>query len=156
MAPEFEIRAGDFDDPQVVSLLEFHVREAFANSPPELAFVLDLSKLKVPEIDFITVWQGDQLVGMGALKHLSDAQCEIKSMRTHPDHLRKGVARIVLETLISMAKERGYQTVSLETGTTEVYAPANALYRSFGFQPGDVFGDYIVSDFNSYYHLEIA
>ena len=155
MAPEFEIRPGDFTDPQVISLLEFHVREAFANSPPELAFVLDLSKLQVPEIEFITVWQDDQLVGMGALKHVSDAQCEIKSMRTHPEHLRKGVARIVLEALIEMAGNRGYNRVSLETGTTEVYAPANALYRRFRFRQGHVFADYAVSDFNSYYHLDL-
>lgn len=156
MAPEFEVRPGDFSDPQVISLLEFHVAEAFANSPPELAYVLDLSKLQVPEIEFITIWQGEDLVGMGALKHLSDEQCEVKSMRTHPDHLRNGVARKVLETLIGMAKSGGYKTVSLETGTTEEYRPANALYHSYGFKPGEAFADYAVSDFNTYYHLNLA
>ena len=156
VAPEFEVRSGDFDDEQVISLLEHHVREAFANSPPGLAFVLDISKLQTPDIDFLTIWQGESLVGMGALKHLSDEQCEVKSMRTHPDHLRKGVARFVLETLISKARERGYSLVSLETGTTQEYEPANALYRRFGFELGGVFGDYVVSDFNIYYHLDLS
>lgn len=156
MEPEFEVRSGDFDDAQLISLLEHHVREALANSPPGLAFVLDISKLQTPDIDFITIWQRETLVGMGALKHLSDEQCEVKSMRTHPDHLRKGVARFVLNTLISMARERGYSQISLETGTTDAFAPANELYRQFGFVLGDVFGDYVVSDFNIYYHLDLS
>jgi putative acetyltransferase len=46
---------------------------------------------------------------------------------------RMGVGRAVLTHLISVARARGYQLLSLETGSMDGFAPARALYASAGF-----------------------
>ena len=46
------------------------------------------------------------------------------------------------ERLLALARERGYERVSLETGTMDAFAPARALYRSAGFVPCAPFGEH--------------
>jgi len=127
------IVAGDFDDARVIALLRRHLEGMHANSPPGHVFALDLSGLKAPGISFYTAWEGESLLGMGALKELDAASGEIKSMRTDPAHLRKGVGAAMLEHLIGVARERGYRRISLETGSGPAFEPALALYRKRAF-----------------------
>jgi len=75
-------------------------------------------------------------------------------MRTHPDHLRKGVAAALLDHILDEAATRGYRRVSLETGVGESFEPAVALYRKRGFVSGEAFGDYQASAFNQFLHLD--
>lgn len=150
-----DIRPGDFDDARVQALLRLHIEGMHASSPPGTCFVLDLSGLKVPEITFLTAWDGPQLMGMGAIKDLGDRTGEIKSMRTHPDHLRKGVGEEILKELIRIAKKRGYRRISLETGTSDDFDAALALYRRNGFVSGPAFADYEGSPHNQFLHLEL-
>jgi putative acetyltransferase len=114
-----------------------------------------LSGLSSPDIAFFAAWDGDALVGMGALKELGAAHGEIKSMRTHPEHLRRGVAARILEHLLALARARGYRRVSLETGTGPAFEPALALYRRYGFALGEKFGEYEASAFNVFMHLSL-
>jgi putative acetyltransferase len=146
---------GDFDDPQVIDLLRFHLSGMLEDSPPGTSYALDLSGLQVPGITFLTAWDGDQLLDCGALKELSPEAGEIKSMRTWPQHLRKGVAAAILAEILSLARSRNYRRLSLETGTGEVFEPALAMYRRRGFVNGGVFGEYRESDFNQFLHLEL-
>jgi putative acetyltransferase len=150
------IVAGDFDDPRVIALLRRHLEGMHASSPPGHVFALDLSGLKAPGISFYTAWEGDALLGMGALKELDAASGEIKSMRTDPAHLRRGVGAAMLEHLIGVARERGYRRISLETGSGPAFEPALALYRRRGFVDGAAFGDYTRSAFSQFLHLELA
>jgi putative acetyltransferase len=76
-------------------------------------------------------------------------------MRTHPDHLRKGVAAALLEHIIEEARARGLDTLSLETGSGPAFEPALALYRKRGFVDGEAFGGYQRSDFNQFLHLTL-
>jgi putative acetyltransferase len=48
------------------------------------------------------------------------------------------------------------QRLSLETGSGPAFEPALALYRSRGFVDGEVFGDYVRSDFNQFLHLALG
>ncbi len=146
---------GDFDDPQVIDLLRFHLSGMLEDSPPGTSYALDLSGLRAPAITFLTAWDGEALLGCGALKELSPESGEIKSMRTWPQHLRKGVAAAILAEILALARSRGYRRLSLETGTGEAFEPALAMYRRHGFVNGGVFGDYRESDFNQFLHLEL-
>jgi putative acetyltransferase len=146
---------GDFSDPQVLGLVRLHLSGMQQNSPPESVHALDLSGLRHPSITFVTAWEGVALAGMGALKMVDGATGEIKSMRTHPDHLRKGVAAAILEHLIGLARERGLARVSLETGSGAAFEPALALYRRRGFSNGAAFADYEATPFNQFLHLEL-
>jgi putative acetyltransferase len=112
------------------------------HSPPESVHALDLEGLRAADVTFWSVWDGDALVGCGALKELAPDHGELKSMRTAASHLRRGVAAAVLEHIVGVARGRGYRRLSLETGSAEAFAPARALYARFGFQFCGPFGDY--------------
>jgi putative acetyltransferase len=151
----FDIRTDDLTGEPTRALLALHLAGMQANTPPEHVFALDLSGLKTPEITVWTVRDGDAVAGVGALKALGDGTGELKSMRTHPDHLRKGVAAALLDHLIAEARRRGYSRLSLETGRGPDFDPALALYRSRGFANGGAFGDYPASEFNQFLHLKL-
>jgi putative acetyltransferase len=150
-----EIRPGDFADPRVLELLREHLAGMHASSPPGSVYALDLSGLQHASIAFFTVWDGDDLLGCGALKQLDAGAGEIKSMRTAARQLRRGVATFLLEFLIELARSRGYARISLETGSGAAFEPALALYRKYGFTPGAAFGDYVATEFNQFLHLAI-
>jgi putative acetyltransferase len=145
--------AGGLDDRQVVDLLRDHVAAAYANSPADKTHVLDLSSLRDPAVAFWSVWDGDALAGMGALKTLEAGHPEIKSMRVAPTHLRRGVGAAIVAHLLDEARRRGLTRVSLETGGNDAFAAARAMYERAGFMPCDPFADYAASDFNRYYSL---
>lgn len=151
----FSIRVDDLHDERVQDLLRLHLRGMHANSPPGAVFALDLSGLRRPGITAWTAWQGERVAGIGALRDLGGMQGEVKSMRTHPDFLRRGVGALVLETIIGAARAAGMARLSLETGSGPAFEPALALYRRRGFLPGDAFGDYEASAFNQFLHLAL-
>jgi len=150
-----QIVPGDFGDARVLDLLRAHLDGMHANSPPGNVFALDLSGLKAPEVSFYTAWDGDALTGMGALKALGDGSGEIKSMRTHDAHLRKGVGARLLEHILAEARTRRYHRLSLETGSGPAFDAALRLYRRFGFVEGGAFGEYEKSEFNQFFHLDL-
>jgi len=152
---KMEIKCDDLSDPQTRALLAFHLAGMQAESPPENVFALDLSSLQAPEITVWTVWIGDKVAGVGALKLLGDTAAEIKSMRAHPDYLRRGVAAALLEHMIEDARRRGLERLSLETGSGVAFDPALALYRRYGFRSGEAFSNYVKSDFNQFLHLTL-
>jgi putative acetyltransferase len=67
------ITLGDFDDARVRAFLTRHLEGIHANSPPGHVFALDWSSLQRPEISFYTLWDGEDLLGFGALKELAPA-----------------------------------------------------------------------------------
>jgi|SRR5579859_3294783 len=152
----FEIRPDDLSSEATRSLIALHLAGMHAASPPGTVFALDLSGLKVPEVTVWTAWKGASIAGIGALKMLSAEQAELKSMRTHPDFLRRGVAALLLEHILGEAKRKGVKIVSLETGSGPDFEAALTLYRKRGFMEGNVFGDYVPSPFNQFFHLVLA
>ncbi|MEM8650311.1 MAG: GNAT family N-acetyltransferase [Pseudomonadota bacterium] len=145
----------DLTHPKVLALLQSHLDGMHENSPPEHVHALDVSNLQLPEVSFWTAWEGEDLLGCGAIKELSGETGEIKSMRTHAAHLRKGVAAKILEHILATAKERGYKRLSLETGYGPAFEPALNLYRKYGFKNGDAFAQYEANDFSQFLHLQV-
>lgn len=141
----------DVSHPDVVALLDLHLREAHANSPPGSVFALDLSGLRDPAVTLWSAWEDDALLGLGALKRLDATHAEIKSMRTHPAQLRRGIGALMLDHLINAARAGGYRRLSLETGSNAPFAAARALYERAGFARCDPFGDYRDTTFSLYY-----
>jgi putative acetyltransferase len=149
------IRDDDLSTEATRHLLALHLAGMHANSPPGSVFALDLSGLLEPTVTVWSVWEGDAIAGIGALKAIGNSVGEIKSMRTHPDHLRKGVATVLLDHIIDVAQSRGYTRLSLETGSGPAFDAALALYRKRGFVDGDAFGSYVRSEFNQFLHMEL-
>jgi putative acetyltransferase len=150
-----DIRTDDLSSPEIIQLLGTHLRYMALHSPPESVHALDLKGLRKPEVTFWSAWQGAELLGCGAIKELDLRHGEIKSMRTVSSHLRTGVAAALMRHILGEAKRRSYGRLSLETGSTEPFAPARSLYASFGFRPCGPFADYAHDPFSVFMTREI-
>jgi putative acetyltransferase len=138
------------------ALLSLHLAGMNTNSPPGHDFSLDMSGLKAPDVTVWSAWEDKGILGIGALRQIDPAIGEVKSMRTHPNHLRKGVGAAILEHIIAQARESGLQRLSLETGIGPAFEPALQLYRRRGFLNGAAFAEYVTSDFSQFLHLRLA
>lgn len=138
-----EIRLDNLKSQQVIALVREHLESMAPTAPPESRHALDLDGLRGPGIMFWSIWDGEDLAGIGALKHLTSEHAEIKSMRIARAYLRKGIASKMLNHIIIEAKRLGYRQLSLETGSMEFFEPARRLYSAFGFTPCGPFGDYV-------------
>jgi putative acetyltransferase len=154
-SPALVIRQDDLSGEATRALLALHLAGMHAASPPGSVYALDLSGLQGPGVTVYTAWRGTEIAGVAALKTLGDGAAEVKSMRTHPDHLRCGVASALLDHLVATARAQGLNRMSLETGTGPAFEPAVTLYRSRGFVDGEVFSHYEGSAFNQFLHLAL-
>jgi len=143
-----KIEQGKLDHPAVLALLEAHHQDMLLHSPVGSVHALDISGLQADGVTFWTLWVGGNLAGCGAIKQLENGHGEIKSMRTSSDFLRQGIAAKLLTHIIEQARGRGYQRLSLETGTASAFAPAHQLYQQFGFSVCQPFGDYKIDPFS--------
>ncbi|WP_085299784.1 GNAT family N-acetyltransferase [Cognaticolwellia mytili] len=137
-----EIKRDDLAGGEVIRLLEEHLTDMYATSPAESVHALDVDALKDPTITFYSCWQNGELLGCAALRELNANHVELKSMRTATNARNLGVASTLLKHLLSVATERGYKKISLETGSMDFFKPARALYKNFGFEYCGPFGDY--------------
>lgn len=149
------IREDDLTGPAIAGLLQTHLDFTAEQSPPESVHALDLEELRAPEITFWSAWDGEILLGCVAVKDLGDGHGEIKSMHTAEAARGRGVARKLMEHLLSEARRRGYARLSLETGSMESFAAARRLYERFGFVACEPFGDYVLDPYSEFMTLEL-
>ena len=145
----------DLSGDAVRALLAFHLSGMHANSPACHVNALDLTGLLQPNVTVWSAWNGEALAGIGALKLIDADQAEVKSMRTHPDHLRRGVAAVLLEQIIAAARAAGVKRLSLETGRGDAFEPALVLYRRRDFIDGGPFAGYEANEFSQFLHLDL-
>jgi putative acetyltransferase len=148
-------QAGDLDSFDVRALLDLHFGAMRSTSPPEACHVLPADGLRDPAITFWSVREDGELVGIGALKELAPDHGEVKSMRTLPRALGRGVGRAMLHHIVGHARWRGYRRLSLETGTTKTFEAALRLYESEGFVRCGPFGTYQDTPFTRFFTREL-
>ena len=151
-----KITDGGLDDPRVQRLLAHHFTSARAETAPGSAHVLDLSGLKSRDVYFWTAWDGEAVMGVGALKRLSESHGEIKSMHTGQAYRRKKVGSAMLEHIIAEARKMGLSRLSLETGSWPYFAPARELYSRHGFVECPPFGSYVTDPNSVFMTLELG
>ena len=143
---------GELDRDDVRALLALHFAEMRADSPPEACHVLPIDGLKSPDVRFFSLRNADgKLLGVGAVKSIEPAHGEIKSMRTAPAALGLGVGRRLLAHLVAKARASGMNRLSLETGNSRLFDPANRLYLREGFERCGPFGAYTATPFTNFY-----
>ena len=138
----------DLSADDVRALIELHLSGMHAESPPDKVHALPLDQLRQPGVTFYAARANGALAAIGAIKHLDAAHGELKSMRAAPEWRGRGAGAAMLQHLLAVAKARGYSRLSLETGRTEAFAPAVALYRKYGFEECDAFAQYVTDDFS--------
>jgi putative acetyltransferase len=137
-----DIRPGSLDDPRILALLDVHLALARSVSPPESTHDFDAGGVKGHGIALWAAWEGESLLGFGALAELDPDQGEVKSMHVAEAARARGVGGAILRHLQSEARARGYRRLSLETGAMDYFAPARAMYRRHGFRDCGPFGQY--------------
>ncbi|MEO0424058.1 MAG: GNAT family N-acetyltransferase [Pseudomonadota bacterium] len=147
-ALNLRVREDDLTSADVQQLIAEHLQGMQGNSPPGHVNALAINALRTPNITFWTAWLEGALCGCGALKQLRPDAGEVKSMRTRPQYLRRGVAQRVLDTMTDEAQRRGYRALYLETGTGEAFEAAHGFYLRNGFTWCASFGEYTATDFN--------
>jgi len=75
----------------------------------------------------------DAGIGCVALRPLDAGVAEVKRMFVDEAWRGRGVGRVLMETLVAAARERGYATLRL--GTLDDMKVAQRLYESLGFRP---------------------
>lgn len=137
-----EIRLDDASGPEIVRLVEGHLANMHAITPPGSVHAIGIEALRAPGVTLWTAWDGAELLGCGALRELDATRGEIKSMRTSEARRRSGVGARILETILEEAARRGYRELLLETGASAEFVAARTLYARYGFEPRGPFGDY--------------
>ncbi|MGO9853950.1 MAG: GNAT family N-acetyltransferase [Acidimicrobiales bacterium] len=138
-----EIAPGDARTEDVRALVERHLEFARAHTPPEFVFAVEAGDLADDrDVTLLCGRRDGRLLAIGALRELDPEQGELKSMHTAAEVRGRGIGTAMLAQLVALARQRGYRRVSLETGRSEAFAPARALYASAGFVECGRFGDY--------------
>ena len=145
----------DLSGKEIRALLETHFAGMLANSPKDSCHFLDFEGLKAPGVTFWSIWDQGELMGCGALKQHDADLGEVKSMRTHADHLRKGAGAAMLVHIIASARERGLKQLNLETGSGAAFDAAHALYLHHGFTYCPAFADYKDDPFSRFMTLKL-
>jgi putative acetyltransferase len=151
----FQIKLDDLSGKEIFALLQEHLEDMKATSPPESKHALDLEGLKDSSVKFWTVWDGIELAGCGAFKILNSDHAEIKSMRTSSNYKNKGVASHLLIHIIEQAKLCGLKQLSLETGSMDYFVPAHGLYKKYGFSFCGPFSNYKADPNSKFMTLEL-
>jgi ribosomal protein S18 acetylase RimI-like enzyme len=86
--------------------------------PPEGAFL-------------VLVDDAGATVAGGGFRRIDDGLAEVKRVWTAPEARRRGHASRVLQALETVARERGYRRLRLETGPAQ--PEAVAMYRALGY-----------------------
>lgn len=95
------------------------------------AHLEDLTSLKPPDgIIYLLADEGD-IVGMGALRKLSDEIGEIKRMYVRPPYRGRGYGKQMLNKLLEVGRKFGCSTFLLET--SKFMTAAQHIYKSAGF-----------------------
>ncbi len=145
---EYTIREDDLTGAEIAALLQLHLDEMHQWSPPESVHAMPIERLQAADVTFYSAWDGERLAACGAIKQLDDRHGELKSMRADPAFRGKGAGKTVLLHLIEVARLRGYTRISLETGSTEEFRPAQRLYESHGFTICGPFENYSLDAFS--------
>ena len=103
-------------------------------------FDLDPGEVREGRGAFLVVHEDGTPVGCGALRRFDAETGELKRMYVSPSVRGTGLGRRLLAALEAEARALGVRRVVLETGVRQ--AAALALYRSAGFRPIPLYGEY--------------
>jgi putative acetyltransferase len=131
--------------PTLRALLTEHLESAKILAQTEYSVTIDvpntidrelndtaLAKLYSPPTGALLLARIDRvIVGCAAIRQLEPQICELCRMYVKPAHRRQGVARALLERLISIAQTANYQAMRLDT--PRFASAAHHLYADYGF-----------------------
>lgn len=128
--------------PDLALLMQRHTEAMHADTPPESIHMMDAGALARPGIWFYVMRDEGAPIGMGAFKQIDDRHAELKSMHILAERRGEGLARRMLDHLVTEALSRGFVRLSLETGSQPGFVAARTLYQRAGFSECEPFEGY--------------
>ncbi|HEX5229672.1 MAG TPA: GNAT family N-acetyltransferase [Bryobacteraceae bacterium] len=126
----------DATAPEAVELMAALDLELSARYPGDQIRGIDAGNFRAAGGVFLIGRREGLAVACGALRPFSgsmkDRAVELKRMYVRDGHRGQGFARTILNALEEIAKQRGYETVRLETGDQQ--PEAISLYESAGYR----------------------
>lgn len=89
------------------------------------------SKYGLPYGRLYIAYYENKVAGCIAMRKLNDAECEMKRLYVKPEFRNKGIAKRLVEKIISDAKEIGYSNMLLDT--LPFLQTAIKMYNKMGF-----------------------
>lgn len=80
---------------------------------------------------YIAAFDGDELVGYGGLAVTGPTEAWVNNIAVRRDRQRRGIGRVLLESLLEYARRQGVRSVLLEVAADN--KPAQNLYDTYGF-----------------------
>lgn len=151
-----EIGRDDPHAPDLEPLFQRHSVAMLTASPPESIHMLDAARLAQPDVSFFSIRYKGTPIAMAAFKRIDDTHAEIKSMHVLKELRGKGLARFLLDHLLTEARTAGFTKISLETGVQAPFIPSRMLYVSAGFLPCAPFADYVEDPNSLFMTLDLA
>jgi ribosomal-protein-alanine N-acetyltransferase len=79
---------------------------------------------------YLLAFEGDELVGYAGGMSLYET-CDLNNIAVLPQHRRRGIAAVLLESFMAEARARGAEQMLLEVRESNI--PAIRLYERYGF-----------------------
>jgi GNAT superfamily N-acetyltransferase len=137
---DLDLREEPYDGPTAQQLInavqeEYVVRYGSPDATP-----VDPAEFARPDGRFVIGYVDAVAVAMGGVRRVDDKTVEIKRMYVAPALRGRGLSRVVLAHLESLARELGATRVLLETGPMQ--PEAIRLYETSGYEVVEGFGHY--------------
>ena len=125
MNGELGIRAMTLDDLEGVMTVEL---AAFPAPWSRSAFEEELTKNRLAR--YLVAIDGDAIVGYAGT-WLVINEAHVTNVAVHANRRRQGIGRLLMQSLMDMAREAGMESMTLEVRTSN--AAAQILYQQLGF-----------------------
>jgi len=140
-AEALDVHRADLDDCRILELLATHTECALAGARCREGHALDVDALRGPTIEVWSILEAGAPVAVGALRRIDPTHGELKSMFVADSARGRGIGQRLLDHLIDLARARGMERLSLETGASDYFGAARRLYARRGFEPCGAFAD---------------
>ena len=125
-------------------------------SPKQFQFQMHVEEMAGEDtIVFVARDDGENAIGMGALKIHPINLGEVKRMFTEPKIRGKGAGRMILEAIEETARTNGLDHLVLETGATKGFEPAWRIYERSGYTQCGAVLNYPDSGYSRFYQKKL-
>ena len=142
---ELQILRRTLDHPHVRPILDRLDHELITTEPEGGVCHIHIDPTDVEDDNgaFFIAYVDDEPSACGAYRRIGPTTAEVKRMWVDPERRGLKLGAAILRTIEDVTRAEGYTELKLETG--EHLEAAVGLYRSFGFEQCDPWGDYIDS-----------
>jgi GNAT superfamily N-acetyltransferase len=137
---DLDLRQEPYDGPVAQQLIEAVQQEYVVRYGEPDTTPVQPNEFAPPVGRFVVGYLDIDAVAMGGVRRIDTDTVEIKRMYVVPEHRGRGLSRVVLAHLESLARDLGASRVLLETGQQQ--PEAMRLYETSGYERVEGFGHY--------------